>query len=75
MTVARLLYTLFHTVQDFAGFCSKCKNPISGQSYSLGIDVWQDGVLTSTRVIKNHETLCFPCFDPIKASFPSKTEI
>lgn len=74
MTFARILYTCFHTVNDFAGFCSKCQNPIAGHSYTLGIDVWQDGVLARSKTIKGFENVCPPCFNSVKGSFQQKKE-
>lgn len=75
MIKVRTLYTRFHTVQDFTGLCSKCQSLIMGQSFTLGIDVWQDGVLTKTKKMRDHENLCLPCFQPLKASFPAKGEL
>ena len=72
MTAARILYTRFHTIQDFIGFCTECQNTIAGQSYSLGIDVWQDGVLTRSRTIRGFENICFPCFNLVKGAFPEQ---
>lgn len=75
MIKVRTLYTMFSTKQNFTGLCSKCQSLIMGQSYTLGIDVWRDGVLIKTKKVRGHENLCLGCFQPHKASFPAKGEL
>lgn len=71
----RTLYTPFYTRQVFAGFCSKCQSVIAGESYTLGTDVWQDGVLAKTRIRKGCENICLNCFKPLKGRFQEKKEL